>query len=61
MNAKEIEKLLFNEDLADLLFLWNDGTRIPAHSQIVFPVAPYFRLDFLLKLAPTNTVFSNKI
>ena len=36
------ENMLFNEKYADLLFLWEDGTRIPAHKCIVFEKCPYF-------------------
>ena len=40
--AQNIEKLLFDEKHADLFFVWNDGTKIPAHKAIVFQAAPYF-------------------
>ena len=43
MRAFNIEKLLFDEEHADLFFAWNDGTKIPAHKNIVFSAAPYFK------------------
>ena len=43
MSAFNIEKLLFDEEDADLFFVWNDGTKIPAHRAIVFRAAPYFK------------------
>ena len=40
----EIENSLFDEEHADLLFVWEDGTKIPAHKLIVFKKCPYFKL-----------------
>jgi hypothetical protein len=37
-----MKKLLFNEQFADLYFVFDDGTRLPAHKNIVFTAAPYF-------------------
>ena len=39
----DISKLLFDEEHANLFFVWNDGTKIPAHKSIVFSAAPYFK------------------
>ena len=38
-----VEQLLFSEEYADLHFEFEDGTRIPAHKNIVFKRAPYFK------------------
>ena len=38
-----IPELLFEEEHADLFFKWEDGTKIPAHKNIVFVRAAYFR------------------
>ena len=38
-----LENMLFNEENADLLFVWEDGTYIPAHTNIVFRKCPYFK------------------
>ena len=38
-----LENMLFNEEYADLLFVWKDETKIAAHKNIVFPVCPYFK------------------
>ena len=39
-----LQKMLFDEENADLFFGWEDGTKISAHKNIVSPVAPYFKL-----------------
>ena len=45
MNSVDIEKLLFSEYLADLVFVWKNGTEIPAHKLVVLTKAPNIRLD----------------
>ena len=35
--------LLFDEEYADVFFKWEDGTMIPAHKNIVFKRAAYFK------------------
>ena len=42
MSAFDNSKLLFDEKYADSYFIWNDGTKVPAHKAIVFSAAPYF-------------------
>ena len=42
MSGFDCSKLLFDDKHADLFFVWNDGTNIPAHKNIVFAAAPYF-------------------
>ena len=41
--GETLKNLLFNEEFADLFFVWKDGTKISAHKNIVYPVAPYFK------------------
>ena len=39
----QLENMLFNEDHADIWFFFEDGTKIPAHKSVVFPMCPYFK------------------
>ena len=43
MDITALKKLLVDEEYVNLHFVWEDGTKISAHQNIVFKNAPYFK------------------
>ena len=40
---RRVPELLFYEKNADLFFKWEDGTKIPAHTFVVFRKVEFFK------------------
>ena len=38
-----VKSLLFNQDYSNLYFIFDDGTRIPGHKNIIYTRSEYFR------------------
>ena len=43
-NSALLKSMLFNEKYSDLIFEWDDGSRVNAHQMVVFGRSEYFEL-----------------